>query len=597
MFKIVFMRSLFPIVFLLLSACYFEPDGDFFKEIPEKDFSSLAIDLNNANDTLYISTITNLQYSVSASEFVVADVRATVGDKVVLSGGYGLSGSFFINPNDFATGTYTLTLLLIVQSGTGSMADRLNAEIVQVWRQFTLVIDSEPPAQRIISKLDTTNGTMVVYWNSYKKWNFQSYTLIKECSKDNYYYDVCDYITIDDKSDTTWIDSNYVGGFVRYRIDVSAADKTTRGDFKSYSWFPKTSFEVIDKKIKFYWQPPRFYANTKAVQLFTPNVNSQIIDQNDTSYQIEPIIELGSVYSISIIYQSEKDAHSLSFSPLAFVGQDYFYPISQPFLYHPIAKLYYGYSAINGGVTSVLDDRLNFKAMVYNQGKGNKRRLSLNGQYFITQVFNDAVQTFHDTDPTTLELSQGYSGIEGTAFDFSVANNGLVACTTSKGNVVFEWASKAQVFSNQVLGTRILISPSGQYLLNDQNIYRYQSGSFQLIGSVSIDFLSLVTFTKDNELAVSYSTGEIKFWNVESLTITKTIQTPIVNTWGLSYDTFSDRLMINDSHAHYMINPGTGSVTKIVSDSYPVTLVNSKLFAPLGGYLETFVGIDFNFFE
>ncbi len=593
------MHRLFILSLILLSACYFEPEGDFFNEIPEKDYSALSIDLNASSDTIYLSTITKFEYNTNTADFTVMGVIAEVGTKEVYRGQGGGAGVFFLDPNQFATGTYTLTLSVIVQSGTGSLADKLNAEIVQVWREFVLIMDAEQPQQLTITKLDTTKGNIIVNWNSYKKWNFQSYTLIKEFSRDNYYYETTDYVTIDSQNDTSWVDSDFVGGYVRYRIDITAAGKTTRSDVKSYSWLPKTDYSIEGGKVILKWQTPQFYSNVKRTLLYSyypPFLNFDQVSDNLTSYQIDVDLELGEIYSITVLLDSSDPKQSLRFQPSGFIGKDYFFPYTQPNLFHPVDKIFYGYTILNGGINSIMDQNFNFYAMVYFGESFYRRKISYNGQYFITHESKNGRFSFNDTDPKSLQLSNNYE-IDGVLnSELSISDNGLLAYATLAGTFVIDWKTRNTIFSTPIKGEQVLISPSGKYLMIGKNIYINQSGVFQYYGSITINYLLRMIFTENDELIVSYPDGTLKIWNLANLSIVNSIQTPIVNHWNLTYDPISKRAILTDFKAYYMINLQSGAVKKITSDGY-ITLLNGKLFAPLKGRLETFVTVDYNYFE
>jgi hypothetical protein len=593
------MNRILVFVVLVFTGCYFEPDGEFFKEIPDRDYSELSIDLNSANDPIYMSIITKFEYNVSTIDFTVVGVRAMVGSKEVFYAQGGGSGSFFLNPNEFDTGTHTLSLFLIVQSGNGSLADKLNAEVVQVWRDFTLIMDAEQPKELIISKLDTTKGNVVVYWDSYKKWNFQSYTLIKEFSRDNYYYETTDYVTINSQSDTSWVDSNYVGGHVRYRIDITAAGKTTRSAEKTYSWFPKTSFTIEDGKVKLNWQPAPFYGNIVKTTLYSPYapfVNFEQVSNDIASYQIETDLELGEIYSITIVLDSSDPRQSIRFQPQGFIGKDYFFPHMQPILFHPINKIYYGYTSSNWGMNSIMDESLNFNSTVSFGESYYKRQISRNGQYFISLESKQGNFSFHDTQPESLQLSNEYKLTGSLNNDLSISDNGLIAYSSSNGIFVLDWKTRNIIFSLGLLGEQILISPSGKYLMIGKLIYRFQSGSFQYYGSLTIDYLLRMTFAENDDLIVSYPDGKLKVWNLDTLSIITIIQTPITLHYNLSYDSVSKRAILGDSRTYYLVNLQLGSVKKITSDNY-INLLNGKLFAQLKGRLETFVAIDYTYFE
>ena len=119
------------LIALVVGSCFYEPSGEFFKDLPEKDYSNVSVDLNDQSDTIYISKFTNLRYSINTEEYHFSEIQAELNGEKIFSDDY-FNGWIPFDPYYFGTGTHSLSIKLIIHSGTGSLADKNFKEFTQV---------------------------------------------------------------------------------------------------------------------------------------------------------------------------------------------------------------------------------------------------------------------------------------------------------------------------------------------------------------------------------------------------------------------------------------------------------------------------------
>ena len=116
---------------LLLLGCQYEPDGEFFKDIDDSRVSRPSIQLKDALGVISLNEKTSFSYDTVTS-------RAHFRTEVFFDGktidytdkDYG-DGYFILDPKDYEEGQYVLRIVTAVGSGTGSLADKVDAEYIQ----------------------------------------------------------------------------------------------------------------------------------------------------------------------------------------------------------------------------------------------------------------------------------------------------------------------------------------------------------------------------------------------------------------------------------------------------------------------------------
>lgn len=588
-------KFLIGLLFLSLSGCLFEPDGKFYKKITEKDFSSLSVNLNVADDTLYISKRTQLSYSMQAPDFTIVEVRATLNQESIYTS-TALENIIYFDPHVFGSGTYLLTLSLVVQSGTGSLADRFGAETVQVWRSFVVIIDVAPPEPITITRLDTTEGTLTIHWDRYTRWNFESYVVVKSCSYDNYYFTDCVIEEIFSNEVTSWTDENFVGGYVSYRVDVKAAEQNARGITKNYQWIPKTSFTIDENsEATLHWDKPLFYKNTKSIRLENPP--GILTEFQDTLYHRPELLRLGLYYGDFNVVFTSGNEQNYKFTVPHYLGERFEYPSVRPTLYNKKENLYYGYDHLNSGLI-VMDDNL---SSLHRQHRSDYHVMAIspNGEFLITHQSDNTSRSIGTANPFTLETSNVMDLPQFTWYsELSVSDNGLIACRGYNENVVYKLPDYEIIFSQPSQNDPIIISGNGDYLFNNSTLYEFDGITFQEIGEVEDAELRTAAFTRDDNLILGYSDGLVNILNKNDLSIVRSIQVPMTYLFNLKYDDVSNQILVfNHQDIIYRINIEDGTTVQANIFSNAFSFLNGKVFTRLVELGENVVSLDYNLLE
>jgi hypothetical protein len=552
---------------LLFSAC-FHPSGEYYdSSVKPKDFSKVSINLDNAGDTLYIDQKTQLNYSAINSSLPIVKIKATLGGVEIYSTTSMTQGSFYVFPP--GSGTYVLQVIIIVDSGSGSLLDKLGGEQVQVWRSFVVIIDLNPPPLLNV-KLDTTGGTMTVRWNASPNHNFSYYTVTKTWNNGDGIVITSPTITISSKNQPSWNDSSYVGGNVQYLVLTVLNNGLSGGLSAGYVWFPKAGFKVQNNVTTLHWLKSPFYKNAKAQVFAAEGLLNTNLGVTDSTYQVSAPTKFGHIYNWSVQYSSKNPANNFLFTSYYYRGIQYL-SNALPQAFNPKNNRYYG--IVSGCCYVETDTLLHFTTEIPLPGAS----ISPDGNHMITyQPTVGIIGTFYQVDPLTLAFSNGQPATAAAA-SMSVANNGLIEIQSYTFMRVCTWPDLQVVYSSNSTPASITsISPSGNYLFDNNNLYQYTGSTFQLIGPVNGGTLFQTTFTDTDNLILEYADGTIVILD-SSLNVLNTIKTPVLAADVVSYDPVSKQILIGSSSSgYYIVSPATGIIRWV--SSFKVNLVNGKLF-------------------
>lgn len=567
-------RLLTACAFLVLASCYFEPSGEFYKEIPEKDFSGITVNLNTVSDSLYIYEITGLAYSMQAPGFIVSEVIATMGTKIVYDG-TSLENVFYINPEDFGNGTYTLTLSLKVQSGTGSLADKMVAEHVIVWKQITVIIDITPPAPVEITKIDSTNGTLTLYWEPYTKWNFQSYTVRKYCSGNDSY--PCELFVINTKETNSWTDQNYVGGDVYYNLEIKAANQTHYGNLKHFRWTPDSYFTMENGKVYFHWDKPFFVQNTVSVWLETGLGQEIQINPEDTVYVADRNdMIFGVLYNdFRVKFKAGNQNGNYTLPIVYYIGELIGPPSIPPTLYSKVYNTYYG---LNNWISIRAMDNM-FQSMATDDLYASHKfiRIAPDGNALFTMAYDGQKSTIYQTDLLTLEHRNGHE-VNGRVYDISVSNNGRLAYSASEGVRIITTQNNQMIFEYGNSNRPIALSTTAKYFFYDAKVFEFTGNDYIEQASFNTTNLIQAYFREDDFLILGYMSGKVEVIDLSTMSLVKTIQTPVDYLNSLEYDYTSNLLIAKGYEKNYVIDLDNETTTEIRTFSPYISFTNGKIF-------------------
>ena len=293
------------VLFVLACSCDYEPHETYVKPIPEPDLSNLFIDLSNhPNDTLYLFGKTGFGYNAFLNG------RQRYGAYVYMDGFQILTlqsndTAFTIDASQYEEGRHILTLEIYGSAGTGSLADIAGAEQLILTREWVTYIDNSVPEGVDFTTVGVDDGSMEINWKRYPTFNFSAYVLEKQYWHKGYkVYSTCWKKEFTDKDDTSFTDSTYLGGLVRYKLSVRAGSlySTAAMEDFEYVYDPALQFEWIDKEqVRVTWRKPDIAIgfNSYEAGLGYSNLTT-ITSISDTAVIVKPGISFGQSTSFAL---------------------------------------------------------------------------------------------------------------------------------------------------------------------------------------------------------------------------------------------------------------------------------------------------------
>lgn len=281
---------------LALLGCVFNPDDDNNFNVVNQDIviSPFQINLSLADDTVNVFGPMTYQFSITNLDpNLQYYVNFEIDDRSFLF--QQLSGSFSYDP-PLMTGFQTLKMQVVIRSGTGSLADRLESEFIVFERSWVLWIDTNPPDVLNFTTIRPDKGSLKLEWPKYSRLNFKNYR-INKISGTNYTS-----FMINDPDSSFFYDKAYVGGEVSYQLLVEAKNNSSSGDsFVSYrDEIPvmiKTEMGSLpEPSLKIFFSSSRYPANVDHYEVYENSDSSTpgtliftTTNPKDTLFTIKPI--------------------------------------------------------------------------------------------------------------------------------------------------------------------------------------------------------------------------------------------------------------------------------------------------------------------
>jgi len=274
---------IFSLIFILagLCGCEYNLDKKNFRDI-EKPPASHPFDLSllSGNDTIKVFGETEITYSFNTYGLEIKAGVFKIQGKTWTE--YSESGMFYLSPEDLIPGYDTLTLELYTRTGSGSLADLLDAENYVAVKKWLVVSDNRPSPVITPVKSTTKEGFLKLSWPKCSQYNFNYYRLQGTINSNTVVRK-----NFSDADSNFYVDSCYIGGPAIYRVDVMV--------FSEYSYnmgnnlqfeepSPVLNFEEsgIDS-VRIFWNKAKYPARYK---LTIPNTTPEVVlldSQVDTS--------------------------------------------------------------------------------------------------------------------------------------------------------------------------------------------------------------------------------------------------------------------------------------------------------------------------
>lgn len=576
------------LVAMLAYSCL-EPLGENWVSIQEPKTEEMSIELNLLNpEPILFDGNTSISFTVNGYPLYVMSLDVTFDEQYVYSG---TASSFTLYPTSFQSGQYTMHVTVTGRTRNGSLADRLDLEMITLERDYAVKIDSEPPAALAIIKLDTSVGTMTLHWEKCNKLNFISYQVFKSTPSAG----GATVVEITDPDITSWTDVNYVGGAASYWIYVQTKLHMVIGPGKEYSWDPNIEAKVENGFATLRWRRPFFYNNILQSTIKVMPTIPVEISFTDTVYSMPDKLLFGDEYSFQLKHDATNSNYSAAFGKGYYVGTKYEYPNPFPSAYNASEDLYYGESLYGYAVMDNTLTVLNYDDLSV------QRSLSSNGQYFVSIIGND----FYLTNPRTFARTLAFETDDEFINNVTLADNGLVGYFISGGTykVVSLTTGEIKFTDPPHLSSNARLSPSGNYLIGkDNKVYRYDGSSFVEEGVLPTEFNSIsgMVFThNDNLLYVIHSGGTTAGLFIKDIQTYQAIVNHTISPLGgyltdSRIDRTTNNMLLKIGTYWYLLHPD-GTLNKLTFNQVgSVHLLNNSIFsnAQYVGYY-----IDCNYLE
>jgi hypothetical protein len=201
----------FPVLLILVAcACtYTLEEVDYMVDVkPAVPKGTISLEEFSDQDTIFLSRATEFQYKVDGVGLTNSTAIVILFDGQEIQSSSNPWGTFFLGEPRLKTGTHKLKISFKAPSGSGSLSDRVGTEFLEVWREWTLVSDIDPPPVPEITK-SVENGFLKLSWPKYARRNFVKY----QVSFEYHPYFQNKVIDITDRNKNFFVDTTYSAGY------------------------------------------------------------------------------------------------------------------------------------------------------------------------------------------------------------------------------------------------------------------------------------------------------------------------------------------------------------------------------------------------
>ena len=574
--------------------CEYKLDETYYKEVaPPKESVVLDLSLIPEGDTLFIFGETAIRFSLNlseykvqpGSEFTFKDMRWHLGEQQ--------TKTITISPDHRDFSIDTLSLHIVTNSNTGSLADQLGYEGYYLEKHWIVITDTREPEDLTVNHEITEDGFIKVFWNKCEQYNFKSYE-IEWRNKS---------VFINDKETNYYVDSTYVGGSTGYFVKTHV--HWPSGSFWSYG-VEYANYKLPRLRIKkdgidsanIYWDKSLFNCQ---YTLLDESDNILFKSDRDTTYNISRILFDGWKNYTLYVSAYNKDHHDQYANrieeDLYIIDENIHYGYYPSFTYSPYTQNLYSvttrYFFSHRGITTnlynaeYLIDRssgIGVAACPTNSSKVamlSSAGISVFQDEMLSSVMkipyeNTTVEHFLFSDNNKLAI------VANGRFDLMDISTKTVVATIDIPNYP-ETHSWSHFTTSQ--DARYFCFATGNgiqiYNISNENITSHFSDA-RAYKSVYFNPMNngqlLLTIEKSNEIEVR---------NVSDFSLEKTIPLPSSMCIG-NIDPSTDYILMTDNEEIAVIDLKTGNLvlkTKF-NPEWPIYLFNNKIFSRLGSGLD-----------
>lgn len=598
-----YLNRLVALFFVASLSCTYEPEGLNFVTVPEPTVDGIDVNLNSADDTVYLFTKSSFTYRAELGNRRLVSVAGYLGESwnSYLFGSTQLVNTFTLDPDDYEPGTYTITVKTKATSGTGSLADKLEAETVELVQEWTLIVDKTAPSKINITDIYPDEGTLWIAWEKYAQKNFQEYTIEKYCFIENYGYSLCGKMIVDRQDQLRVADSAFVGGQVKYELRVKASDQISEKSEKEFTYSFDSELKWTksgEQTANFTWRQTPFYANFKAYdfrQSFTNQdfYSTNVQDTSDTFTPYYKVFSISAPFTLTIISKGT-DRRTDHKSTTTYYNGSPFHPF-RTIEFNEATNRYY---LTNGYAPKDTLYQVNASTGVIENKRaldGHSFTLSPDGNLMYIAKY-DKIRRL---DPNTLEIIAEYdltallNGYVQGRLEFA-SNDGVLIFNKGTAlvlnmNTFTVMRDIAMTFSDRVTG----LMPDGSKLYILGTEYERQGDTY-VTGTQVVPESRLWKMRFVNaDTAVALTTSSITLFNPATRSILSRQTVPGSNDW-IDYDPVSKLVYAYDATTApeqtmytYHIRSGSEGSSKIyLPYYYDYRALNGKLICSTGYYID-----------
>lgn len=530
---------------LSLVSCQFSSEEELFTEIEYPTPPTTAFKLDFDKDTIEVISYAQLHYEYKSDGQAIQNVQISLNDDIIYNQFHNSSqvqGTFSIANRDLASGFYELKMTAKVNTGSGSLANKMGGEFFVYEKKWVVKYYSEVPKPVIISASEE-DGTLMIKWEECTAVGFEEYQLYRGIYHDVFERYSFEWLTPIKDSEQTWQkDMSFVGGKAMYYLVLKAAGKRATSDTITID-YPGAGFNIetnnkLERVIS--WNKSRFYNNLKEVVIFasepryTGSKIAGITNPNDTTYVIKDGLYPNMRYQLVMTgdYMYEDFSYSTQ------LRKEFIYNLEtdtfelENYLFVNAAEPLHIYGEMHGNLAKfdVNNGSYTQSSVKYEHNIG----LSGNGAYLVS---GETKVNPHSYFTTNLDLKTAFKLFAGVG-NYTISNNGilvgsniyddLIAYDVKNEKTIQEITSKYNIFAP-------VISPDGNYIVlrGDYNPriefwkYNDQSGLYEEISYYHGEYkTSKVVFDQSSESNFYILNGnKAEYWSCTEEKVLKSFTT------------------------------------------------------------------------
>jgi hypothetical protein len=242
---------LFLFIILTLPACEYDTDAVFNREVDQNSNAPdiTLNDLSLLSDTLY-------QYG----SYKVFNFSFKSSNQPIIGAGFLIDGgdSVFVKPVDgkipfdmfLSEGIHTLTIKLVTQKGSSSIADKLEMEGFVFIKTWVVLVDNTPSDY---FKKEAINGYLRISFRKYRAPDLREYEIRRHNTRS--------FVSIGKSKSPVFTDSSYVGEPTTYQIAVNKTngESVIWDEFVLKSEIPKLHFSINSGGYYLWWNKVKYF--------------------------------------------------------------------------------------------------------------------------------------------------------------------------------------------------------------------------------------------------------------------------------------------------------------------------------------------------